>query len=448
MVHTIEWMGRYIALDVESGTVLEIDRDAMRVLTFLDAGKTEKQIIADLGEGARDVLSEIRELEEEGLLFSEPALATDELVFNEPVVKALCLLIAQDCNLRCAYCFAGEGKYRKERGLMEYATAKAALDFLVKNSGNRKNLEVDFFGGEPLLNFEVLKKTVEYGRELEKKHNKTIRFTLTTNAYHVTDEMVGFINREMKNIVISIDGRGEVHDALRKNAAGQGSYEKVLRNAKRIVQGRNGREYYIRGTYTAQNLDFSNDVCAIADAGFDQISLEPVVTGEGIAIREEHIPQIRNEYETLANIYMKRKAGGKPFHFFHFMVDLDAGPCLNKRLRGCGAGSEYLAVAADGSLYPCHQFCGMDDFYMGDVFEGTIEGRIRNAFLETHVFSKEECTNCWAKYYCSGGCSANAYFTNGDMQKPYKLGCEMEKKRIEMAIALQVFAGEKQGEKI
>ncbi|MEG1393599.1 MAG: thioether cross-link-forming SCIFF peptide maturase [Christensenellaceae bacterium] len=439
MVHLIEFCGKYAALDVESGSVHAIDRTAMRVLTFKNAGKTDDQILNDLGEDVTEVLGEISALQSAGLLYSKCEINENNVTFNQPVIKALCLLVAQDCNLRCSYCFAHTGEYHGKRALMSEQTAKAAIDFLIKSSANRTNLEVDFFGGEPLMNFEVVKKTVEYGRQQEKLHHKNIRFTLTTNAYHVTDEMADFINKEMKNVVISIDGRKEVHDEMRKNAAGQGSYDRVVANAHKIIDGRGDKEYYVRGTYTAKNLDFANDVCAIADAGFDQISVEPVVTGEDYAIKEEHLPQIKHEYEMLAREYMKREKAGNPFQFFHFMIDLNSGPCLNKRLRGCGAGSEYLAVCSDGKLYPCHQFAGMEGFCMGDVTCDDIDETIKKMFVDTHIFTKKGCSECWAKYYCSGGCAANAYLSTGDIKSPYKIGCETEKKRIETAIALKTF---------
>ncbi len=439
MVHLIEFCGKYAALDVESGSVHAIDREAMRVLTFKNAGKTNQQILNDLGEGVREVLEEVDWLTEQGLLYSECAKEMENVRFNTPVIKALCLLIAQDCNLRCAYCFAETGEYHTGRSLMNEKTAKQALDFLIRNSGNRRNLEVDFFGGEPLLNFDVVKKTVEYGRELEKEHDKEFRFTLTTNAYYLTEEITEFINKEMKNVVISIDGRKEVHDTMRKNTAGRKTYDRTAINAHKIVDGRGGKEYYIRGTFTNKNLDFGNDVIALAEAGFDQISLEPVVGDNEYAIREEHVPQLKHEYEMLARDYVKRRKEGKGYHFFHFTVDLNSGPCLNKRLRGCGAGSEYLAVAADGSLYPCHQFAGIKEFYMGNVADDGINETIKQMFCDTHIFSKKECARCWAKYYCSGGCSANAWLANHDIKKPYKIGCEMEKKRLEAAIAIKTF---------
>ncbi len=444
MVHLIEFGGRYAALDVESGSVHAIDREAMRVLTFKNAGKTNEQIIDDLGGEAAEILQEIDVLIENGVLYSEKPEHLKTPKFNEPVIKALCLLVAQDCNLRCSYCFADTGEYRGKRALMSLSTAKAALDFLVRHSANRTNLEVDFFGGEPLMNFDVVKKTVEYGRQLEKETGKVFRFTLTTNAYQVTDEMADFINKEMKNVVISMDGRKEIHDSMRKTVSGGGSYDKVLENAHKIVDGRGEQEYYIRGTYTHKNIDFAEDVLAIADAGFDQISMEPVVSGGECAITEEDIPRIKHEYEMLARAYLKRREEGKGFNFFHFMIDLDSGPCLNKRLRGCGAGSEYLAVCADGSLYPCHQFAGQEGFYMGNVQEqiDLQDTGIAKQFQETHVYSKQDCADCWAKYYCSGGCAANAYMANGDIAKPYKIGCETEKKRIETAIAIKTFSTE------
>lgn len=439
-MHLIELNGHYAALDVESGSVHAIDREAMRVLTFMNAGKTDEQIVSDLGEPARDVLEEVHRLIDAGLLYSAPE-DPGPIRFNEPVVKALCLLIAQDCSMRCSYCFAGTGEYHGARALMSEETAKAALDFLVAHSGNRVNLEVDFFGGEPLLNFDIVKKTVEYGRELEKTTGKKFRFTLTTNAYHVTDEMIDFLNREMKNIVISIDGRREVHDAQRRGPHGEDTWERIVENAKRIIAGRGDGEYYIRGTYTAKNLDFSNDVLAIADEGFDQISMEPVVTKDPeLAISEAHIPEIKHEYDVLARESIRRENEGRGFNFFHFMVDLDSGPCLNKRLRGCGAGGEYLAVAADGSLYPCHQFAGMTDFRMGSVTgDGEPDPDIRKQFESAHVFSNEGCSECWARYYCSSGCAANAYQTNGDIHKPYAVGCETQRRRIETAIAMKTY---------
>lgn len=435
MIHTFKLGDIYAVLDVHSGSVHQVDEIVYDILNDQAAGKYGDEEI-------REAWAEIEELKQQGLLDSPAAVEDYHPEFNRPVVKSMCLHVAHDCNLRCKYCFANTGDYEGSRELMPLETAKRALLFLAKNSGNRRNLEVDFFGGEPLLNFNVVRGAVEYGRELEKQYDKNIRFTITTNAYHVTDEMADFINAEMKNLVISIDGRREVHDVMRPNAAGAGSYDKVLKNARKLIGGRGGKEYYIRGTYTNRNTDFSRDVMAIADAGFDQISVEPVVDGGELAIGEADLPQIFGEYEKLAELYLERKKLGKPFHFFHFMIDLESGPCLNKRLRGCGAGSEYIAVTPNGDMYPCHQFAGVDAFYMGNVFENTKNEDIGGKFTECHVFSKEKCAGCWAKYYCSGGCFADAYFTNNDIAKPNHLSCEIEKKRVETAIVLKILAAE------
>jgi len=383
---------------------------------------------------------EIAELMDAGLLDSPCLEGIMKPAFNKPVVKAMCLHVAHDCNLRCRYCFAQTGDYAGKRELMPLDVAERALLYLMEHSGNRHNLEVDFFGGEPLLNFNVVRGAVLYGRELEKKYKKNIRFTITTNAYHVTDEMAEFINAHMKNLVVSIDGRREVHDAMRPNAAGQGSYDRVFANAKKLIGGRGGREYYIRGTYTNRNIDFSNDVMAVADAGFSEISVEPVVDAGELSICRDDLPAIFDEYEKLASLYLARRRERRPFHFFHFMIDLESGPCLNKRLRGCGAGSEYIAVTPNGDIYPCHQFAGEQSFYMGNIRSGDINREISSKFTECHVFSKKKCAECWAKYYCSGGCFADAYFSGGDIAKPNDLSCEIEKKRIETAIALKVVA--------
>ncbi len=431
MIHTFKLGEVYAALDVAGGSVHRVDRIAYDVLSGNSLEEYEPQDV-------REAREEIAELVAAGLLDSPEAVDAAAPIFNRPVVKAMCLHVAHDCNLRCKYCFAHTGDYTGKRTLMPLGVAKRALDFLAQHSGTRHNLEVDFFGGEPMLNFEVVRGAVEYGRELEKKYNKNIRFTMTTNAYHMTDEAAEFINKEMKNLVISIDGRSEVHNAMRPDAGGRGSYDKVLGNARKLIAGRGDQEYYIRGTYTAQNTDFAADVLAIADTGFDQISVEPVVGGGEIGITEADLPQIYAEYEKLASLYWERKAQGRPFHFFHFMIDLESGPCLNKRLRGCGAGSEYIAVTPEGDVYPCHQFAGTKEFYMGSIFEDILNGEIGRCFMQCHVFSKEKCADCWAKYYCSGGCFSDAYFANGDIGKPNSVTCEIEKKRVETAIALKI----------
>jgi len=435
LVHTFKACGVYVALDVHGGSVHMIDEIVYDILNETDLSKYSKKEVKEAQE-------EIEELKAAGLLDSPCPEAALNPAFNRPVIKAMCLHVAHDCNLRCRYCFAQTGDYAGGRELMSIEVAKRALLYLVEHSQNRHNLEVDFFGGEPLLNFDVVRQAVIYGRELEKRYNKNIRFTITTNAYHVTDEMASFINAEMKNLVISIDGRQEVHDAMRPNAAGKGSYEKVLANARKLIGGRGDKEYYIRGTYTNRNLDFSNDVLSVANAGFKEISVEPVVDAGELSISRADIPAIYEEYEKLAALYLERKKEGRPFHFFHFMVDLESGPCLNKRLRGCGAGIEYIAVTPGGDIYPCHQFAGEKSFYMGNVSQGEIDCEISQKFKDCHVFSKEQCSECWAKYYCSGGCFADAYFSGGDIAKPNELSCAIEKKRVETAIALKVIAAQ------
>lgn len=442
MIHTGKFKDTYYILDVESGSLHCVDELAYEVGRIIEAGAMDSlpEALTDRFSKTdiEEVLSEFDELQNAGLLFSSCEADKARPQFNEPVIKAMCLHIAHDCNLRCSYCFADEGKYKGERGLMSKETAKAALDFLIEHSAGRHQLEVDFFGGEPLINFETVKFATQYGRELEKKYNKTIRFTMTTNAYHVTDEMVDFINSEMKNLVISIDGRKEIHDAERKNAEGKGSYDKVVANAKKLIAGRGDKEYYIRGTFTANNLDFCNDVKAIADLGFDQISIEPVVTGGDIALKEEHIPRIAEEYEKLGEWLENQRLTGKHLNFFHFMVDFSSGPCLNKRLRGCGAGSEYVAVTPHGDIYPCHQFVDKPKFKMGNVNKHEFDSSVSQEFLNCHVYNRPDCDSCWAKYFCSGGCAADAYQTNGNMMKPHKLSCELEKLRLNTAIGLYI----------
>lgn len=440
MIHTFTYKGDYFVTDTESGAVHALNKLSFDVLSCMEKGLDPAGALKATYTNTQieEVLAEIAELKDGGLLFCEPVYDIKMPVFNAPVIKSLCLHVAHDCNLRCAYCFGDQGAFFGEKMLMGLETAKKALEFLMEKSGSRKNLEVDFFGGEPLLNFNVVKDAVAYGRELEKQYGKKIRFTMTTNAYHVTPEMEAFINAEMKNLVISIDGRKEIHDAMRKTAGGRGSYDTVVKNAKELVKNRGGQEYYIRGTFTVNNLDFSKDAEALYDLGFDEISLEPVVTGEKMALTKEHLDTLLKEYEKLAEYYERKKEEGKPFHFFHFNINLASGPCLNKRLRGCGAGSEYAAIAPNGEIYPCHQFVGKKEFCMGSLEEGIKDDSIGEKFMESHVWNKEKCRACWAKYYCSGGCAANAYHQNHDMNKPHALSCELEKKRIELAIALAV----------
>ena len=443
MLHAGKALDTYFILDGEGGALMEVDELAYKSAKLMEEGEQSyEKIVSSLSRSfsesdIREVLSELDELRRQGVL-NVPCLQ-DKVKFPKPAIKSMCLHIAHDCNLRCSYCFAKEGSYMGNRELMSEEVAKAALDFLVERSENRIQLEVDFFGGEPLINFGVVKAAVAYGRELEKKHGKIIRFTLTTNAYAVTDEISDFINSEMKNLVISIDGRKEIHDRERKNAAGAGSYDRVAKNAQKLIAGRGDQEYYIRGTYTSRNLDFANDVLSIADLGFDQISVEPVVTDGELALTLDHIPQIRAEYEKLGRIIEARREDGRPFNFFHFMIAFDGGPCLSKRLRGCGAGTEYVAVTPGGDIYPCHQFAGKRDFLMGNVLKSTETNQdIAAKFAGCHVYAKEKCQSCFAKYHCSGGCAANAYNVNGDIMKPHDVSCEIQKARMDVATALYI----------
>jgi len=388
-----------------------------------------------------EAYEEVRELIEAGSLFTDDIYKEFVMDFKKrtTVVKALCLHIAHDCNLACKYCFAEEGEYHGKRELMSFEVGKKALDFLVANSGARTNLEVDFFGGEPLMNFDVVKQLVEYGRSLEEANNKKFRFTLTTNGVLLNDEILEFANKEMSNLVLSIDGRKEIHDMMRPRRGGQGSYDIVVPKFQKAAESRNQMNYYVRGTYTRNNLDFAKDVIHMADLGFEQISVEPVVAdpAEDYALREEDIPKLIEQYDELLSEMVSRRKAGKGFNFFHFMIDLSAGPCVAKRLSGCGSGTEYLAVTPSGDLYPCHQFVGMKDFLLGNVDDGVVNTEVRDEFKLCNVYAKEKCKNCFAKFYCSGGCAANSYNFSGSINGTYEIGCELQKKRIECAIALK-----------
>ena len=390
----------------------------------------------------KESIEEVEELKENGALFTEdvyePIIGEFEQ-HHKPVVKALCLHIAHDCNLACKYCFAEEGEYHGRRGLMSFEVGKKALDFLVENSGSRVNLEVDFFGGEPLMNWDVVKRLVEYGRSIEKEKNKNFRFTLTTNGVLLNEEIEEFLNKEMANVVLSLDGRKEVNDRMRPFRTGQGSYDLIVPKFQEFAKSRKDKDYYIRGTFTRYNLDFSNDIIHFADLGFDQISIEPVVGPEDdpFSIREQDLPQIMEEYDKLALEYLDRKEKGKGFNFFHFQIDLDQGPCVYKRLSGCGSGSEYLAVTPWGELYPCHQFVGDEKFMLGTVDEGITNPEVVEELKKCNVYSKEKCRNCFAKFYCSGGCAANSYNFHGTIHDVYDIGCEMQKKRVECSIMIK-----------
>ena len=450
MVHQYKNNGYNIVLDVNSGAIHIVDDLTYDVIALWEETSRE-EIIQRLNKTydeaeIREAIEEIEELQKTGVLFTpddyEEYIA--DVTKRPTVVKALCLHIAHDCNLACRYCFAEEGEYHGRRALMSYEVGKAALDFLIANSGNRRNLEVDFFGGEPTLNFQVVKDLVAYGREQEKIHNKNFRFTLTTNGVLLNDDIMEFANKEMDNVVLSIDGRKEVNDYMRPFRGGQGSYDVIVPKFQKFADSRNQERYYVRGTYTHHNLDFSKDVLHLADLGFKQISVEPVVAQEtdDYAIREEDLPQLFAEYDALAKEMVKRKKEGKAFNFFHFMIDLEGGPCVAKRLSGCGSGTEYLAVTPWGDLYPCHQFVGNEDFLMGNVFEGLKRTDIRDSFKSCNVYSKEKCRECFARFYCSGGCAANSYNFHGDIHNTYDIGCALQKKRVECAIMIKAAEAE------
>ena len=433
-------------LDVNSGSVHVVDELVYDAVGLLDEGKDEPQVTEALKDtyqedDIRTALQEIRELKDADMLFTEDIYrnAIEHFKERQTVVKALCLHIAHDCNLACRYCFAEEGEYHGRRALMTYEVGKQALDFLIANSGNRRNLEVDFFGGEPLMNWQVVKDLVAYGREQEKLYNKKFRFTLTTNGVLLDDEVMEFANREMDNVVLSIDGRKEVHDFMRPFRKGAGSYDLVVPKFLKFAESRGEKSYYARGTFTRHNLDFSKDVLHLADLGFDQISVEPVVADEKeeYALRWEDIPRICEEYDTLAKEMIKRRKKGKGFNFFHFMIDLTGGPCVYKRLSGCGSGTEYLAVTPWGDLYPCHQFVGEEKFLMGNVWDGVKRSDLCEEFKNCNVYAKEKCQDCFAKFYCSGGCAANSYNFHGSINDVYDLGCELQRKRVECAIMLK-----------
>lgn len=465
MIHQYKNSGLNIVMDIESGSVHVVDDIVYDIVHALDAmdsvsdfrkvsdGEVKASDFSELegylkfmlskynDEDIEEAYNEVKELIEGERLFTDDIYKDFVMDFKKrtTVVKALCLHIAHDCNLACKYCFADEGEYHGKRELMSYEAGKKALDFLVANSGSRTNLEVDFFGGEPLMNFEVVKQLVKYGRSLEEPNNKKFRFTLTTNGVLLDDDILEFANKEMSNLVLSLDGRKEVHDLMRPRRGGQGSYDTVVPKFIKAAESRNQMNYYVRGTYTRNNLDFAKDVIHMADLGFEQISVEPVVAdkSESYAIREEDIDTLIKQYDELTAEMIKRKKEGKPFNFFHFMIDLSGGPCVAKRLSGCGSGTEYLAVSPSGELYPCHQFMGMKDFLLGNVDEGVIRTDIRDEFKLCNVYAKEKCKNCFAKFYCSGGCAANSYNFSGSINGTYEIGCELQKKRIECAIALK-----------
>lgn len=448
MIHQYKNNGYNIVLDVNSGSVHVVDEIVYDMIPLFES-KTVHEITDALKDqySAQDITEayeEIEALKEAEVLFTEDIyegyiekFTTQKAKDN--IVKAMCLHIAHDCNLACKYCFAEEGEYHGRRALMSAEVGKKALDFLVANSAHRKNLEVDFFGGEPLMNFNVVKEIVEYGRSLEAQHNKLFRFTLTTNGVLLNEEIQEYLNKEMANVVLSVDGRKEVHDGMRPFRNGAGSYDLIIPKFEKIAESRQQNNYYVRGTFTRHNLDFSEDVLNLADKGFKQISVEPVVAedGEIYALREEDLAKICEEYDKLAVELIKREKEGTGFNFFHFMLDLTGGPCVYKRLSGCGCGTEYLAVTPWGDFYPCHQFVGHEEFIMGNVEEGIKTPEIRKQFNDSNVYTKDKCTECFSKFFCSGGCAANAYNFNGDINSPYDIGCELQRKRVECAIMIK-----------
>jgi len=444
--HKFEIDGRRILLDVNSGSVHEIDRLTWDLLEAMDEHKGSlNAALAALaghydGEELAAAAGEIRQLAEEGSLF-----ATDEYrdTFTppaQPVLKSLCLNVSHDCNLRCAYCFAGTGDFGGGRLLMPAAVGRQAIDFLMTHSGNRRHCEIDFFGGEPLMNFPVIRELIEYGREQGRLFGKEIKFTVTTNGVLLTPEIGDYLNREGISVVLSLDGRPEVNDRVRRFPGGQGSYRVIGQNIKSFVQTRPEGNYYLRGTYTAFNRDFAADVRHLVEEGYKIVSLEPVVAGEetDYALRTEDLPALRREYLELARYYQAEGRAGRPFTFFHFNLELDHGPCLPKRLTGCGAGHEYMVITPDGEIYPCHQFVGREDYLLGRLGEPELNEGLRKEFQRAHIYNKAACRTCWARFYCSGGCHANAQAATGDLFQPYQLGCELQKMRLEAAIWLQV----------
>ena len=456
MVHQYKLNGYNIVLDTCSGSVHCVDEVAYDIIAMYKNAEKEEIVSAMLEKyGEREdvtredllaCLDDVAALEEAGKLFSEDQY--EKLAFdyknNSNVVKALCLHIAHTCNLNCSYCFASQGKYQGERALMSFEVGKQAFDFLIANSGTRRNLEVDFFGGEPLMNWDVVKQLVAYARSIEKEHNKNFRFTLTTNGMLIDDEIIDFLNKEMSNVVLSLDGRRDVHDHFRKDYAGNGSYDKIVPKFQRLVEKRGGKDYYVRGTFTHNNVDFTKDIFHMADLGFTELSMEPVVCppGDPYALTAEDLPKVLEQYEILAKEMIKRKKEGRPFTFYHYMLDLTNGPCIYKRITGCGSGTEYMSVTPWGELFPCHQFVGDSKYSLGNIWDGVKNKDAQDEFRYCNAYARPECKDCWAKFYCSGGCAANAYHATGKISGVYEYGCELFKKRIECAVMMKVAESE------
>ena len=455
MIHQYKLNGYNIVLDVYSASVHVTDDLAYDAIHLIDSGMSEETATEELrkmhpeasAEELADTFADIHELTEQGKLFTKDVYekAAGYLKQQSTVVKALCLLVAHTCDLNCSYCFASQGKFHGKEGIMTIETAKRAIDFLVENSGNRRNLEVDFFGGEPLLNFELCKETVAYARSIEKAHNKNFRFTLTTNGVKLTDEVIEWANKECYNVVLSLDGRKEVHDRFRVDRAGRGSYDRIVPNFQKFVESRGDKSYYMRGTFSHYNTDFTNDIFHMADdLGFSELSMEPVVTDPSSpsALTEEDLPVLYEQYEILAKDMLRREKDGKPITFYHYMIDLEHGPCVYKRVSGCGSGTEYMAVTAWGDLYPCHQFVNDPEYKLGNIWDGVQHENIRDEFKECNVYSRPECKECWARMYCAGGCAANALHATGDIHGVYEYGCKLFRKRMECALMMKVAEAE------
>ncbi len=451
MIHQYKFGGQNIVLDVCSGGVHVVDDLAYDLISMFES-HTKEETVNELTEKyseevTKDEVTEcweqVDQLKKAGMLFSEDSFEPlqDELKRrSEGIVKALCLHVAHSCNLNCEYCFASQGKYSGERALMSFETGKRALDFLIEHSGSRRNLEVDFFGGEPLMNWQVVKDLVKYARSVEKQHNKNFRFTLTTNGMLIDDEVIEFSNREMSNVVLSLDGRREIHDRYRVDYEGRGSWDRIVPKFQEFVKRRGDKNYYIRGTFTHANPDFLKDIETMLDLGFTELSMEPVVAAENdpASLTKEDISVVKEQYEKLALLMLDREKEGRPFTFYHYMIDLKDGPCVYKRISGCGSGTEYMAVTPWGDLYPCHQFVGDEKFRLGDVWNGVNNVEMTDEFRACNVYSRQECRECWARLYCSGGCAANAYHASGSVNGIYEKGCELFKKRMECAIWLEV----------
>ena len=450
MIHQYKLLGYNVVLDVCSGAVHAVDDIAYDMIAVYESGGKEavfakvKELHPDVSnEELNECYAQIGELQNDGQLFTPDRFEPMAGALKEKtagVVKALCLHVAHTCNLNCSYCFASQGKYHGKRALMSFEVGKRALDFLVEHSGSRRNLEVDFFGGEPLMNFEVVKQLVAYARSIEKEKGKNFRFTLTTNGMLIDDDVIDFCNRECSNVVLSLDGRKEIHDRFRVDAQGRGSFDRIVPKFQKLVAARGGKNYYMRGTFTHANPDFLKDIQTMLDLGFNELSMEPVVCApdDPSALTEEDLPVVKKQYEELAELMRQRRREGRPFTFYHYMIDLTGGPCIYKRISGCGSGTEYMAVTPTGDLYPCHQFVGEEDFKLGDIYHGVTNLEKQKEFAACNVYAREECRGCWARLYCSGGCAANAYHATGTVTGVYKNGCELFKKRMECAIALEI----------